>query len=441
MARGVYDEAMRFVASLFLAARRSEAIRQSFILVMGTTLTGLIMAVAMILASRSLGPTKFGIFSVSVAIMGLLSKGTDLGFNQLIPRLMNKWHRHPDKAQEFLAHVVYWKLRLFFVTAVAGIVSIPLLVRLFNYPHVDMVLWAVVGALIMGFYEYVYLLLAAKHDFIPASIMSVAQAILKAAGFGFMFLLAAGAVNGIAAVYYVAPLLSAGFIAWKARDWMWVDPALAGKEVKTEINSFVWHALIGVLAMTLILNLDVLLVQRYLNSYETGLYSGATRIAAFVGFATTSIGGVLNNRVSRYHDRPTLVKYLIKSSSLLVLSALGFLVFLPLARLSLVWTIGPEYLGGLPALIILVFNAFLSLAIVPYISFFYSVDHPRFFSIGGILQVAIIVLGNWLFLPSFGIQAAAWTKVTATAAFGLFTAAYIWYALRRFPRKARVEKA
>ncbi len=425
---------MEVVQRFWRLTKNSEALRQSAVLVVGTSFTGVIMAVAMILASRALGPEKFGVFSVSIAIMGLLSRGTDLGINQLIPRLLNKWHRHPGKAKEFLGQVVYWKLRLFVITAVLGILAIPLIIRLVKYPHIDMVLWAVVGALIMGFYEYVYLLLASKHEFASASLMSVGQAIIKALGFGFVFLLGAGSVNGIAGVYYLAPLVSAGFIAWKAKDWMWVDPAPAEEEVQAEIQSFVWHALVGVLAMTLIVNLDVLLVQRYLNTFETGLYAGATRIAAFIGFGASSIGGVLNNRVSRYHDRETLIRYLIKSSAIIALSAIGFLAYLPFARISLVWSIGPEYLGGLTALVILVLNSFLSLAIVPFISFFYSVDHPRYFSVGGVLQVAIIAIGNWLFLPTYGIQAAAWTKVVATAVFGVYTAVYVWHALRKIKK-------
>lgn len=422
---------MQFIQLIWTLARKSEAIRQSAILVIGTSLTGVIMAVAMILASRSLGPENFGVFSVSIAVMSLVSKGVDMGLSQLMPRLLNKWKSHPDKSKEFLGQTVFWKLRLAVVTFVVSILIIPLLTQLLNYPYPNMLFWAIIGAIVISLYEYIYLLLAAEHKFVTASLMSVIQAVLKAFGFGIVLVFFTGAVYGITAVYYLAPLLSAGYVAWKSRDWMWVHPQPAGKQVRKEMFTFLWHSLIGVIAMTLIVNLDVLLVQRYLNSFETGLYAGATRIAAFIGFATSSVGGVLNNRVSRYHDQKTRKQYLWKSLGLALIAIIAFLLYLPFARFSLIWTIGPEYMNGLPALIILVLNAFLSFAIVPFISFFYSVDHPKYFSFGGILQVMIILLGNWLFLPTHGIQAAAWTKVAATAIFGIYTIFYVFYALHQ----------
>jgi O-antigen/teichoic acid export membrane protein len=82
-------------------------------------------------------------------------------------------------------------------------------------------------------------------------------------------------------------------------------------------------------------------------------------------------------------------------------------------------------------MIILVFNAFLSLAIVPYISFFYAVEHPNYFSIGGTLQVVIIAVISVLFLEKYGITAAAWSRVLATLAHAVFTTVYIWFAYRK----------
>jgi O-antigen/teichoic acid export membrane protein len=419
---------------LWVTAWKSEALRQSITLLVGTTLTGIIMAVAMIIVSRALGPTLFGVFSVSIAIMSLLAKCIDLGLNQLIPRLLNKWHSQPQKTEAFISQVLYWKVRLVGVTIAVGVLSIPFLTQALNYPHIDMILWSIAGALSLGLYEYVYLLLSAKHLFGWVNVLGISQAIIKITGFGLLFLLATGNLNGIAAVYYLAPFISSLAVGWQFKNWMWVKPTPAPKEVRNVMFTFLNHAFVGVIAMTLIANLDVLLVQRSLNTFDTGIYAGATRIASFIGFATAAIGGVLNNRASRYRDTATLKKYLIKSTALIGLAVFGFLLYLPFARLSLVLTIGPEYLPGLQVLTILVFNAFLSLAIVPYISFFYAVEHPEYFSLGGILQVAIIIVGNWWFLPIYGIEAAAWTKVISQVCFGVFTTGYVFFALAKLKK-------
>src|SRR5690606_16553213 len=112
------------------------------------------------------------------------------------------------------------------------------------------------------------------HLFLWVNILSVSQAVIKAVGFVALFVFAGGWLNGIAAIYYIAPLVSALAIGWQFKDWMWVAPHAATTPMRKEMISFLRHATIGVIAVTLINNLDILLVQRYLNTFETGLYAG-----------------------------------------------------------------------------------------------------------------------------------------------------------------------
>jgi O-antigen/teichoic acid export membrane protein len=84
---------------------------------------------------------------------------------------------------------------------------------------------------------------------------------------------------------------------------------------------------------------------------------------------------------------------------------------LPFARWFILLTIGGEYLAGLPILIILVAASFLALASMPFIALFYSFDASWYFSISGVAQLAIVLLGNLLFVPRYGLAAAAWTRL------------------------------
>jgi len=430
-----------FLSKIFKTTLRSGAVRQSATLTIGTTVTAMIMAVATIVAGRVLGPEQFGVFSVSISLMGFLTVGTSLGLNQLIPRLMNRWHDQPSKKKELLSEVIYLKLLFSGVfLAVIGF-GVPFIARFLNYPYPGMIWWAILGVVGMAIYEHVYLVLSASHKFVGVSVLSIVQAVLKSIGFLVVWWLLDGNLFGFTAVYYVAPLLAALWIGWKWKNLTWAHPRLARGEVRSEIRKFFFHSLLGVLAMTIISNIDLLFVQKSLQSFDAGIYAGASRIALFVGFIASSVGGVLNNRVARYSDKATLTRYLIKSLILVVISIIGFLLYLPLARLSLSLTIGPEYMSGLSVLIILVLNAFISLAVVPYISFFYAVDYPHYFSIGGILQVCIIILGNVFFLEKYGISAAAWTRTIATVAFAIYTAVFTWYAWKRLPQNKVIKTA
>lgn len=417
--------------SLGLVVLRSPALRQSALMTMGTSATGVIMAVVMILTSRALGPEPFGVFAVSIALMGVLSRGAELGLNQLMPRLLNQWHDDAEKRKAFLGQILRWKLGLSLLTILLGLGAIPWIGAILNYPHPEMIAWAVVGGVMLAVYEHVYLVLSSRHQFTWVGILGVGQALLKAVGFMTVLLFLPHSVLGVASAYYIAPFFMALLVGFRFREHIVAPLKVASESIRRLLWRYGWHAFVGTIAMTLISNLDILMVQQSLSTFDTGIYAGASRIATFVGFMTASVGGVLNNRASRYREKETLKKYLQKSLGLSAIALLGFLCFLPVARISVVLTIGPEYLPGLMALIVLVANAFLSFAVVPYISFFYAVDHPAYFSLGGILQVIVIALGNWWLLPMYGLDAAAWTRFGATLIFTLYTALYVQYALSK----------
>lgn len=415
-------------------ALSSDAFKQSFILTAATFFTGMIMAVAMIIASRALGPEKFGVFSVAMSISLLFSKGLDLGLHLLIPKFYNKWIDDKTKLSQLISQVVQWKLWLAVITLVLGLLSVQYLVSVLNYPYPLLMTFAIFGGIFASFYEYIYLILSALHKFLWVSVLSIAQAVLKAIGFVAVFLSGVPSVSFITVAYFLPSLIVSLWLIKRFFSNVWAVPKSAPKAMRLEMFKFLKHSIFGVIAMTLIGNIDLLLVQKYLDPLDTGIYAGATRIASLVIFVTSAIGGVLNNRAARYQDVETLKKYLKKSWLVVAAALIGFICFLPFANIAIIYTIGPEYLSGYSTLIILVFNSFLSLAIVPYISFFYGVNHPRFFSLGGIIQVLIIYLGSWFFLPEYGIIAAAISRAVATLVFGVFISTYIWYALNKLKK-------
>lgn len=410
---------------------QSEAVRQSAVVSVSTVATGVISGLALIYVSRAIGPTQFGIFSVGIAIMSVLSKFGDAGLNTVITRLLPKLQTDQKTATLLLKQVISWKLLFTGMGVVGALVLSQPLLRALNYPHFDQFLLALFGCVVLIVYEHTYVVLSALHRFTAISLLGLLQASLKLIVFVSIGILGLASVQTIALAYYSLPLVALAVFAIIFRDWIVLLPGVAPKSIQKDIARHAFHAGFGVVAMVLIANVDMLFVQKYLNPFETGIYAGASRIALFVGFVASAVGGVLNNRVARYHDRETLVLYLKKSASLVVVAALGFLCFLPVTRLILILTIGREYLPGLIPLIILVFNSFLTLAIMPLISFFYAVNHPKYFSWGGLLQVAIIVLGNVLFLSSYGLPAAAVVRVVASTAHGLFSIGYIMFALKQ----------
>lgn len=356
----------------------------------------------------------------------ILVKGMDLGLNQLFPRLLNAWQNDEAKQKDFVGQMVLWRIILSFFTAGIGVFALGVLPEILEYPYPLLLVLAVLGSIILGWYEHAYLLFSAEHRFQQVTLLSVSQALFKLIGFVAVLWFMQNSLAGIAAVYFFAPLIGLAIVSvWVPRRW-WKPKRATLPTVQQAIRRFWPHAAVGAIAITLINNADILFVQGALESFETGIYAGAARLASMVLLVTYAISAVLNNRVSRYKEPQQLQAYLKKSLSIVLLAVIGFGIFLPMSRVLIALTIGPEYLVGWLPFVILVANALLGLALVPYTSYFFAVDSPSYHSVGGIIQVLIIFLGNILFLSEYGLLAASSVRFIATVAFGVYTLFMIW---------------
>jgi len=145
---------------------------------------------------------------------------------------------------------------------------------------------------------------------------------------------------------------------------------------------------------------------------------------------------VLYPRVARYKSKTDIQSYLKKAFLVMLVSAGGFLAFLPFGQLVILATIGPAYLSGYFILLILMAGAFLTLATIPFLALFYTFKADWYFSLSGVLQLIIVIAGNWLLVPEFGLVMAAWTKLAARLCLFVFTVGLaLWLYHRRYHEK------
>jgi len=412
----------------------SEASKQSLVFSFGNFINSGIMAIAMILLSRYLGPKNFGVFSVSISLMFVISKFADLGLNQLISRFMGQWFYQNDKNEEFLKHILWIKTLLSVILLIIFLPSASLLANLINYQYLSMIYLSIVGSIFLEAYSYAYLVLSARHQFIRLSLLNIIQALIKLVSFIIIIWLFSTDLFGITTFYHLSPALSVLFISFYFREKLFYKPKIANLEIRKKINRFWFHSGVGVIMLTLIGNLDILLIQRYLNPYDTGVYAGAARIAAFVGTLSASVGTVLISRVSRYKERSLIIRYLKKSSFLILVAIFGFIIYLPFSSFLIKYTIGPEYLAGNLATIYLVGNSFLGLILAPLTAIFYTLDKPNYFSINGFIQVACILIGTILFIGDHGIMAASISRLAATSISIVYSSVSVYWILKKYKK-------
>lgn len=399
----------------------------------GNVVGTLISAIALILFSRYMGPTEFGLFSAAFAAMQIVVRLSDLGTNMAAERAIARVHGKDDALADRLMRTALWfKLASFGLCAgVAWILTPWVSHSLLHIDNPAIIHLAILTAIGTIFFEYSTIVFQSTHHFALVARITIAQAIGKL-GFG-LILIWQGTLHAIQGllIYGLLPGIGA-LLGWTKNPLStFALPISWKKDLRIILSVAKWTG-IAAIAATLADNIDTLLVQSLMSSYDTGIWSGAVRIATFASVLGWSVGSVLNVRVAKYHDSEHLNAYLQKSWKLALSIFILILLAIPLASLGIKLTIGSAYLVGTLPLQILLISTALTGAATPYVALFYLFDRPEYYAIAGLIQTSILIFGDLIFIPEFGLIGAAWVRVVVRVVILLFTLiyarrAYVWH--------------
>jgi O-antigen/teichoic acid export membrane protein len=409
---------------------KSAGLRQSFLTVVGNLFGTGISAIALILFIRILGPEKYGEFSVGVAIVLMLTRLNDFGLNPTIVKFASETKKQSER--NFIYNfTLKRKLMISVILIIIGVAFFKTIAKSLNISEPLIILISFTFGLATTYYEYLLSVLQSLHLFSKTVLINAMQAIVKL--IVALTLLFIGTHDLIPPYFWYVFATFIPFLIFKklVPKWVNLDFSLKNKSLQKKIWKMATHASIGLIAAGIIENIDILFVQKYLTTYETGLYGGISRIALLFAVMAYSLGNVLNARVARYRSADHLEKYFKKALGLSVLVLFSFLIFIPLAKPALLLTIGAEFLSGTNILLILTAGSFLALAAIPFIALFFALDADWYFSVSGILQLLIVLAGNFFFVPKYGLQAAAWTRLATRIFLLLFTMLASWLTFKK----------
>lgn len=396
---------MKTLNTLFTVAKDSKGLRQSILTIGGDFLSAGMSAVALIVISRLLGPTHFGEFSIGVSLVFILARLCDAGFSSAIVKFAGE-NQDKKYLNTLFSLTLYYKTGLCLIFAVIGVMFRSHITALLGFGNEQLVMLAFILGPALVFFEQMAAMLQALHLFSRGVIMNLLQASAKMiTALAFLFLNMTSAIWTFVA-YLLSILLPVAAFRWLLPSWVALETKIPA-DVHQKVLSMVRHSSIAFIVAGLIDNIDVLFISRYLSTYEVGLYGGVMRIAMILSIAALSLGNVLFSRAARYKSVQDRRAFISKALLISVAAIGGFLCFLPFARLLIVLSIGPEYLAGVPVLIILCAAAFLLLAATPWMALFYSYKSNWYFSVSGIVQLVILIVGNSVFLPTYGVIATA----------------------------------
>ena len=406
----------------------SQGFRSAGLMTIGNISSTGLSAVAMIIFSRLLGPSDFGVFSVLFSLLLILSKLGDFGVNIAVQREIALNKSNSKLLVKMTQTGAYIKLIISLILALTGIFfSKWLSQNVLKVESSEMVMVVFILSSAVIFYEYINTILQAKGLFIWSVFSNFTQAIGKLFAAVLLSLYTLITVDLVVGLYLFMPLIGGmtGFFALPARLF---TPKFDPASFKKIVGIAKWTS-IAIVSATLADNLDVIIVQNYLSSYDTGLWSAAVRIASVASLVGWSLGTVLNVRVAAYKDQHNLDQYLKKAvfisiSSALLISAVAFF-----SNFAIKYTVGIEFLPAVTPLFLLLLSTALLTATSPFIALFYLFDKPAYFAISGLISSAILIFSDILLVPSLGVTGAGYARLITRLGVLLFT---LYYARRGY---------
>lgn len=412
---------------------KSKGLQQSLINILGSAIASGFAAISLILLSRFLGPTYFGQFSTAFAVTLILVRLNDLGLSVATSKLVPSTENESRKV--LLALLGRYRFALSGLIVTAGLIFSQLLPNFLLQDNPILILLAFLVTFATALFEHAQFTLQATHRFSHAALLNAAQGLIKLIFVLPIIFLAtqntipmASLTIGIFVFYMLSPALPVLLNLLIKPSSLPISisvpsnkefPAL--KQLKKRVFALTKHAGLGILAAGIIENVDILFVQGYLSDFDAGLLGGVTRIALLLYIVGYAIGNVLNPRVAKYKKLADLHSFWKKAWLIFALCVIGFIFSMFIAEPLIVYTIGSSYLAALGTLKILLAAGFVTIALMPFVAFFYSFNLSWYFSVSGIMQLLIVVVGNIWLVPLYGIEASAWVRLAARGVLFLMT--------------------
>lgn len=372
---------------------------------------GLLRVLFVLAAARVLGPVRFGVYALLLAMIEMLATASGSGYSDYLTRETAK----DERVGWGLGEQLVW-LRLAYIIPFTGI-GVGVL-WLLGYPRL-----VLAGTALLSL------------TLIPRSLSEAVQGVLRGIGryveflvvelvfgltlaTGAVLLLARGGGLRVVIATEVAAAMAAGIVGlvfaakYRTTQRLWLK---ASQLVKTSgvfnIYSFV---------VNLYDRLDILFLSRLAGDYSTGVYAVAYRPIAAIQILPFGVLYSLLPTLSRGHgrqlDRERLDRAMGFLLSVAFVAVLATMVFAgPAVRLLL----GERYAESAIAVKILIWAVILRYANFALNVRLLASGHERVFVATSLVCLAVNVVGNLVFIPMYSWRAAAVvTVVTELALLG-----------------------
>ena len=382
-----------------------------------------------LLAIRRLLPVDFGLLSLAIAVIGLLSQGMELGLTTGFVKFASQYLRE-QKERASLILLVAFKSRLIsglLVLASGCLLADGIGELFFRREGLGTLLRLSFiggfGLLLFGFSQGV---LQARQWFGRYSIQAILPNLLRLAALITLILIGQMSLTNILLAYILAPLACFAF-SWLIIPTDFLRAKGDQRGVFWEIFHFSKWVTLSNIATMVILRLDVFMLTSMKPSEEVAFYVGANQLAYIFPILTGSITQALLPRATSLSSPEEIQSYVRGGLKLIPWAVLIFLPLVFLAGPMVELLYGDLYASSIPIFRLLIMAFMISVVINPLSLLIYTMNRAELLTLLNWVQLILNFGMNLWLIPTYGALGAAVSSLAIRA----LAAVYIGYIVRK----------
>ncbi|MBI2596949.1 oligosaccharide flippase family protein [Candidatus Daviesbacteria bacterium] len=393
--------------------------RHSQITILGTIINGVLGAIFYILMARFLGPADFGLLTVTIVTLTLISDIGDLGINTgLIRFVSSSLKTDKEKAFRFLKLSLEIKFLVWLLILISGFFLSPIVSSLiFGKPELivplRLAMIGVGGALLFSFATSA---LQSFQKFFLWSFVNISSNLLRL--LIILFLSFSQQLNlfyGIS-TYIILPFFgfSLTLLFLPAKRILAVSNERSVAKEFFRFNK--WVALFTFIA-AISSRLDTFLNTRLLSVQDIGIYGAANQLTQIIPQVVGALGVVAAPKFASFQDNKQMLNYFKKFQFLVLGLSLLISLAIPLSFFALPFLYGSKYLQSVTPFIILLVAMLVFLISVPLhncIIFYFG--RSDIFVWISIIHLFIIGVLGYLMITNYGVIGTALTVLVGMIA-------------------------
>lgn len=255
-----------------------------------------------------------------------------------------------------------------------------------------------------------------------------------------LFILGNTSLDGLVAAYIIAFAIPPAILLYSliknktiglVPDFKFIDNNLRRKIIGVSI-----FGLISSFSNILVLNIDVLMLERYLDLSATGIYSIAFFFGTLVLIPSrplTRISAIIVADSFKKNDIKNID--LIYKKSSINLTVIGLLLFLGLAinMENIISLIGEDYRSGYYVILFIAFANVIQMSSGVLNQVIFNSDYYRYSSYFILIYAIIIIITNILLIPKYGITGAAIATLISKLIYISSRILFVKYKLQLYP--------